>query len=117
MKKTLTLDLAAVLGAAAWGTSAGALTTHPGEGGTGRLQNAAHRDAFAAGPGKYAPRFGGYCAWAVSQGYTAGIVPEAWKIVRGKLYLNNSKGVQARWAKDIPGNIAKADKNWPGVLE
>ena len=91
--------------------------THQWKGATWRFKNAANRDAFAASPEKYSPQFGGYCAWAVSQGYTAGIVPEAWKIVRGKLYLNNSKGVQVRWAKDIPGNIAKAESQWPGVLE
>jgi hypothetical protein len=80
-----------------------------------RFKNAANRDAFAAAPEKCAPQFGGYCAWVVSQGYTAGIDPEAWKVVRGKLYLNYSKGVQAQWVEDIPGNIAKAESNWPGV--
>jgi hypothetical protein len=53
----------------------------------------------------------------VSQGYTASSDPEAWRIVDGKLYLNYSKSVQSTWAQDIPGNIAKAEKNWPGVLE
>lgn len=78
--------------------------------------SAENRDLFAANPEQYAPQYTGHCAWAVSQGYTAPIDPEAWKIVDGKLYLNYSKQVQDRWAKDIPGNIAKADANWPGVL-
>ena len=51
------------------------------------------------------------------QGYTGSTDPEAWKIVDGKLYLNYSKGVQAQWEGDIPGNIAAADGNWPKVLE
>lgn len=76
----------------------------------------ANADKFKADPGKYAPKYGGYCAWAVSQGYTASIDPAAWKIVDGKLYLNYSKGVQSRWEKDIPGNIVKANGNWPKVL-
>lgn len=71
---------------------------------------------FKGDPEKYAPQYGGYCAYAVSQGYTASTVPEAWTIVDGKLYLNYSLGVQKRWRKDIPGHIAAADKNWPGVL-
>lgn len=79
--------------------------------------NAAHRDAFAAEPGKYAPQFGGYCAWAVSQGYTADIDPEAWKIVDGKLYLNYSVEIQKKWEADIPGFIEKAEKNWPELLK
>ena len=75
-----------------------------------------NRAAFAADPEAYAPQYGGYCAWAVSQGYTASTVPEAWKIVDGKLYLNFSPRIQRRWERDIPGNIAAADRNWPGVL-
>ncbi len=91
--------------------------THRWKGAAWRFKNAANRDAFAAEPEKYAPKFGGYCAWAVSRGYTADIDPEAWKIYRGKLYLNYSKGVQAQWTEDIPGNIAKAESHWPGVLD
>jgi len=84
-------------------------------GATWRFASAANRDQFAADPERYAPQYGGYCAWAVSQGYTAKIDPQAWRIVGGKLYLNYSKDVQARWAGDIPGNIAKADANWPQI--
>jgi len=71
---------------------------------------------FTAAPEKYAPQYGGYCAFAVSLGSTASTVPEAWSIVDGKLYLNYSLGVRTRWKTDIPGNIEKADNNWPGVL-
>ncbi|NQU60880.1 MAG: YHS domain protein [Rhodospirillales bacterium] len=90
---------------------------HSWKGATWRFKSAANQKAFAADPEKYAPQFGGYCAWAVSQGYTAAIDPEAWTIHGGKLYLNFSKGVQAEWAQDIPGNIAKGEKNWPQALE
>jgi len=86
------------------------------QGATWRFASAANRDRFAADPERYAPQYGGYCAWAVSQGYTASIDPDAWKIVDGKLYLNYSNGVQKRWSQDIAGNIAKANANWPGVL-
>ena len=85
-------------------------------GATWRFSSAANKAAFEADPEAYAPQYGGYCAWAVSQGYTASTVPEAWKIVDGKLYLNYSKGVQSTWEQDIPGNIAKANGHWPGVL-
>ena len=59
------------------------------------------------------PAYGGYCAYAVSQGYTAGIDPEAWHIADGKLYLNYSQSVRKTWLKDVPGYVAQADKNWP----
>jgi len=79
--------------------------------------SAANRDAFAIDPPKYAPQYGGYCAWAVGHGYTAKGDPEAWKIVNGKLYLNYSKEVQAKWVQDIPGYIEKGDENWPTFLK
>ena len=85
-------------------------------GATWRFASAAHRDAFAADPLRYAPQYGGYCAWAVSQGYTASGDPQFWKIVDGKLYLNYDADVQKKWERDIPGFIVKADHNWPAVL-
>lgn len=75
-----------------------------------------NRAAFAADPEAYAPQYGGYCAWAVAEGYTASVDPDAWRIVDGKLYLNYSRGVQRRWERDVPGNITRADANWPEVL-
>ena len=89
---------------------------HEWNGATFHFSSAENRDLFAADPEKYAPQYGGYCAWAVSQGYTASTDPEAWKIVDGKLYLNYSKSVQQTWEEDIPGNIAAGDGNWPKVL-
>jgi len=79
--------------------------------------SAEHRDAFAKEPEKYAPQYGGYCAYGVAQGYAVKIEPDAWTVVDGKLYLNYDKGVQKTWEKDIPGYIAEADKKWPGVLK
>lgn len=81
-----------------------------------QFASAENRDLFAANPEQYAPQYGGFCAWAVSQGYTASIDPEAWRIVEGRLYLNYDSRVQRQWERDIPGNIAKADANWPEVL-
>jgi YHS domain-containing protein len=86
-------------------------------GATWRFVSAEHRDLFAADPGKYAPQYGGYCAWAVSQGSTAGIDPEAWKIHDGKLYLNYDRSVQEKWLADMENLIAKGDANWPKLLE
>lgn len=85
-------------------------------GATWRFASAANLQAFKAEPEKYAPQFGGYCAWAVSQGYTADIDPKAWKIVEGKLYLNYSLDVQKKWEEDIPGHIKAARANWPKII-
>ncbi len=85
-------------------------------GATWRFASEANRDAFIADPVKYAPAYGGYCAYAVAQGYTAKTEPEAWHIHEGRLYLNYSLGIRRRWARDIPGNVDKGDANWPNVL-
>jgi YHS domain-containing protein len=78
--------------------------------------SAANRDRFMAEPQRYAPQYGGYCAWAVSEGGTASADPRLWKIVDGKLYLNYDADVQKKWEKDIAGHIRRADANWPAVL-
>lgn len=85
-------------------------------GATWRFASAAHRELFVQAPEKYAPQYGGYCAWAVSQGYTAGIDPQAFRIENGRLFLNYSPEVQKQWSSDIPGNVAKGDANWPKLL-
>ncbi len=90
---------------------------HEWMGVTWRFANAENRDRFISEPERYMPQYGGYCAWAVSQGQTAPIDPTAWAVVDGKLYLNYDARIQERWQQDIPGNIEKADTNWPDVLE
>ena len=89
--------------------------THDWNGVAWRFANAQNRDAFAAEPARYAPQYGGYCAYAVSKGYTAKIEPDAWSVVDGKLYLNFDRNVRAIWNKDQPGYIEKANANWPGI--
>ncbi|MGE0640590.1 MAG: YHS domain-containing (seleno)protein [Thermoanaerobaculia bacterium] len=86
------------------------------QGATWRFASAEHRDLFTAAPEKYAPQYGGYCAWAVSQGYTAGIDPDAWTVRNGKLYLNYDLEVQKKWLADPDGLIVKGDANWPKLL-
>ncbi|EDP66904.1 YHS domain protein [alpha proteobacterium BAL199] len=87
------------------------------QGATWYFASAANKAAFDAEPAKYAPQYGGYCAWAVSQGYTAKGDPAHWKIVDGKLYLNYNAEVQSKWIEDIPGHIRAADGNWPKVIQ
>lgn len=89
--------------------------THPWMGATWWFASAEDRDQFAAQPEKFAPQFGGYCAYGVSKNHTVSIDPEAWRIVEGKLYLNYSKGVQQTWVQDVSGNIKAAEQNWPNL--
>lgn len=87
--------------------------THNGA--TYRFATAANRDLFRANPTRYAPQYGGYCAWAASEGYQAPGRPQFWRVVDGKLYLNFNADIQRRWQGDIPGFIRKADANWPNL--
>jgi YHS domain len=82
-----------------------------------RFASAANRDAFTASPEKYAPQYGGYCAFALSKGALAKGEPTAWTVNEGKLYLNYSEAVRENWRSDIPGNVTAANGNWPKVLE
>jgi YHS domain-containing protein len=67
---------------------------------------------FKGNPEKYAPQYGGYCAFGVTQEKKYDIDPTAWAIVGDKLYLNLNAGAQRVWDKDRVGNINTADVNW-----
>lgn len=78
-----------------------------------RFSSAANLAAFQADPERYAPQYGGYCAWAVSQNDTASIDPEQFTVHEGKLYLNYNKKISTRWKADKESFIVDADRYWP----
>ncbi|MEO1042475.1 MAG: YHS domain-containing (seleno)protein [Pseudomonadota bacterium] len=81
-----------------------------------RFSSAENLARFEADPDAYAPQYGGYCAWAVSQGSLAPGDPSTATIHHGKLYLNVNRSIQQRWDKDRDGFIASANGHWPGIL-
>jgi hypothetical protein len=87
--------------------------THAWKGAVWRFASAARRDAFAAAPDRYAPAYGGHCAWAASQGYKASGDPRHWRLVNGRLFLNYNAEVHERWQRDIASFVAAADAGWP----
>ncbi|MBO9490190.1 YHS domain-containing protein [Endozoicomonas sp. G2_1] len=80
-----------------------------------RFSSEKNRDKFKANPAKFAPQYGGYCAFGVSKEKKFDTDPTAWKIVDGKLYLNLNAAVQKRWLSDVPGLVADADENWGSI--
>jgi YHS domain-containing protein len=84
---------------------------------TYRFASAENRDMFKKNPEKYAPQFGGYCAWGLSIGKLFDVEPTLWRIVDGKLYLQFNADVDAAWARDVKGFIARGNANWPTVLD
>lgn len=85
-------------------------------GATWLFSSADNLASFKDNPEKYAPQYGGYCAYAVSQNSTASIKPELFTIQDGKLYLNYNKSVNEKWRANKADFIRKADENWPGLL-
>ncbi|MGY5452398.1 YHS domain-containing (seleno)protein [Agarivorans sp. MS3-6] len=79
------------------------------------FSSASNRDAFKAEPAKYAPQYGGYCAFGVAMEKKFETDPNAWKIVDGKLYLNLDKKVQQRWLENTHELIVDANQNWPEI--
>lgn len=75
----------------------------------------ANANTFKANPDRYAPQYGGHCAWAMSRGSLAPGDPTLYKIHDGKLYLNFNRNVQSTWLGDIDGFIAKSDPAWTKI--
>jgi YHS domain-containing protein len=86
-------------------------------GATYRFASREHKDLFDKDPAKYEPVFGGFCAYGVSRNKLVEIDVEAFQVVDGKLLLQYSKGVRNDFNKDTKGNLAKAESNWPGLVE
>ena len=85
------------------------------QGATWYFATPANRDAFRAEPEKYAPQFGGYCAFGVAHGYAPQTDPTAFAVVDGKLYLNYNHSVAEKWHADRSAYVVKATQNWPGL--
>lgn len=76
-----------------------------------------HLTLFKENPLKYAPQFGGFCAFGVAKGYKVKIEPDAWEIVDNKLYLNYDLTVQKRWSKDKAGFIEIGTVKWMELMD
>jgi YHS domain-containing protein len=82
-----------------------------------KFSSAANLELFKADPAKYAPQYGGYCAYGVSQDNLVSIEPDKFKVIDGKLYLNYDAGVQDTWLKDTAGYIRQADAKFAALLK
>jgi YHS domain-containing protein len=82
-----------------------------------KFSSQAHLDLFKANPDKYAPQYGGYCAYGVTQDNLVKVEPDQFTLREGKLYLNYDADVQARWLKDPARYIKEADAKFPVLLK
>ena len=82
-----------------------------------KFASQANLDLFKANPEKYAPQYGGYCAYGVTKDALVKVEPEQFTVRDGKLYLNYDADVQATWLKDPAGFIKAADAKFPALLK
>lgn len=80
--------------------------------------SAENRDAFKRAPEKYAPQYGGYCAFGISEGYKAKVDPhKGWTLVDGKLYLNYNLAIKTKWLPEKDKRIKQADEKWKALVQ
>ena len=85
------------------------------DGATWWFTSAEHRELFVAEPERYAPRYGGYCAFAAARNQVAEGDPELWTIHDGRLYLNFNDRTHRQFLADLPNQVEAADANWPAL--
>lgn len=73
--------------------------------------------AFEMNPRAYAPRFGGYCAVALSEGKLATGDPRVFTIEGGRLYLAHTPALMDLWRTDRAARIEAAQAHWPAILD
>ena len=86
------------------------------EGATYRFASAEHKKRFDEQPAKYAVQYGGFCGYAVSQGYTADVDPDVFVINEGRLILQNNRRALKLWNEDAAASLKSADANWPKLV-
>jgi len=87
------------------------------EGATYLFSSKKHQAKFESNPSKYAPQYGGFCAFGASVGALFPVEVDTWQIRDGKLYLNLNPGILKAFNKDFKGNVSKADQNWPDLAK
>jgi len=76
-----------------------------------------HQQMFEANPGKYAPQYGGFCAFGVSVGalFPADKI-NTWEVRDGKLTVILNAELRKAFDNDYEQNVTKADTNWPSLV-
>jgi hypothetical protein len=82
-----------------------------------KFMSQSNLDSFKLAPEKYAPQYGGYCAYGCSEGHKAPTDPDAWTIADNKLYLNYSLKVKELWIKDTTSRIRAANEYWQKQMQ
>lgn len=68
---------------------------------------------FIKNPEKYAPQYGGYCAYGTAGNHKAPTQIDTWTILNDKLYFNYNTKVKEYWNKKQDSLIERANFYWP----
>lgn len=67
---------------------------------------------FQKNPERFAPAFGGYCAYGVLKGKLAEIDVKIFEIIDGRLVLQHSDGIREQFNQNQTENLLMADEQW-----
>lgn len=79
---------------------------------TYRFATAKNLQKFSENPDKYAPAYGGNCAFGMVHGRESTIDPTVYEIVDGRLFFMINPGTRKQWNRKADKNIRKGDANW-----
>ncbi len=76
-----------------------------------------HQQMFDANPDKYAPQYGGFCAFGVSVGALFPVdIINTQEVHDGKLTVILNAELRKAFDDDFEANVSKADNNWPALV-
>lgn len=82
-----------------------------------QFANAGNKAKFDGDAAKFAPAFGGYCAFAASQNRLSEADPTVYLNYEGQLLMFTNQDFLEQFKKDPAGNKKKADANWPALVQ
>ncbi len=82
------------------------------KGSTWKFVSEENKSDFMANPEKFAPQFGGYCAFFVTTGFTATPDPEVFTIYNDQLLMFNGGDVKMTFMLNTEASYETAKKNW-----
>ncbi|MGF1464776.1 MAG: YHS domain-containing (seleno)protein [Sandaracinaceae bacterium] len=84
-------------------------------GATYRFISQPHRAAFEANPARFIPAFGGFCAYAMSEGRLRPVDPTIFRVMNDRLLLQHSREAERLFNANPERRLALADRLWPGL--
>ena len=85
------------------------------EGATFLFSSEENKALFEKDPERFAPQFGGFCAYGVAVNALFPMDVNTWQVRDGKLYLNLNPEILQAFNEDFDGNVEKARDNWAGL--